>query len=114
MTLKQMARKGGSAKSAAKAESSRRNGRNGGRKMLPFLCPQCGGSYFGRDTGPAPDGTVAVLRTVRCHTPKCGWRGQWPPKRSRKRDAAVPPYPGTIGAPPLSTSEYHFCYDIVL
>ena len=44
-----------------------------------FICPGCGGEHFGRDTG-AVDQMVAPLPTVRCHNPKCGWRGQWPPK----------------------------------
>jgi predicted RNA-binding Zn-ribbon protein involved in translation (DUF1610 family) len=64
------------------------------------MCPKCGGTHFGRDTeaidlGPYPGSQgagemstseyhiaqkVRILRTVRCHTPKCGWRGDWPPK----------------------------------
>ncbi len=44
--------------------------------MNNFICPKCGGSHFGRDTS-SIGGRVVVLDTVRCHTPKCGWRGEW-------------------------------------
>ena len=51
-----------------------------------FRCPKCGGSDFGRDTAADGKGGVAVLGTVRCHAPGCGWRGEWPP--ARKLNAA--------------------------
>ena len=47
-----------------------------------FICPRCGGSFFGRDTaGGEPGEPVRMLSTVRCHATGCGWRGEWPPKR---------------------------------
>jgi predicted RNA-binding Zn-ribbon protein involved in translation (DUF1610 family) len=52
----------------------------GGRPIL-FVCPQCGGEHFGRDTADDGLGGVKILRTVRCHTPGCGWRGEWPPRQ---------------------------------
>jgi hypothetical protein len=54
----------------------------GGRPIL-FVCPQCGGEHFGRDTADDGLGGVKILRTVRCHTPGCGWRGEWPPRSWR-------------------------------
>lgn len=62
--------------------------------MNDFVCPRCGGPYFGRDIGKDEHGPVP-LPTVRCHCdingrsmstmpgePKaagpCGWRGEWP------------------------------------
>ena len=53
--------------------------KQGGRPIL-FVCPQCGGEHFGRDTADDGLGGVKILRTVRCHTPGCGWRGEWPPR----------------------------------
>ena len=72
---------GGRVKSDAKARAARENGRKGGRPKIPFRCPQCGGEYFGRDTADSGPAGVKILRTVRCHTKGCGWRGQWPPRK---------------------------------
>ena len=41
-----------------------------------FVCPKCGGKHFGRNTAEI-NGTVQCLPTVRCHTPGCGWCGEW-------------------------------------
>ena len=46
-------------------------------KFSLFTCPKCGGHYFGRDTE-LENGVIVCLPTVRCHTPKCEWRGMWP------------------------------------
>jgi hypothetical protein len=56
-------------------------GRLGGRPIILFVCPQCGGEHFGRDTADGLGG-VKILRTVRCHTQGCGWRGEWPPRQN--------------------------------
>ena len=48
----------------------------------PFVCPQCGGVTFGRDTVTSR-GQVVVLDTVRCHGEDCDWRGKWPPLPGR-------------------------------
>jgi hypothetical protein len=76
-----LGRLGGVAKSAAKARAVRENGKRGGRPSLPFVCPLCSGEHFGRDTADDGLGGVKILRTVRCHTQGCGWRGEWPPRK---------------------------------
>lgn len=49
-----------------------------------FVCPKCGGHYFGRDTE-LSGGRVVALNTIRCHGGssecpgwKCDWHGVWP------------------------------------
>ena len=48
-----------------------------------FVCPKCGGPYFGRDIGMV-DGKWDGLPTVRCHGDSsggkrdCDWHGVWP------------------------------------
>ena len=77
-----LGRFGGRAKSDAKARAAKENGRKGGWLEIPFVCPQCGGQHFGRDTEAIDLGQgVRILRTVRCHTNRCGWRGEWPPRK---------------------------------
>lgn len=47
--------------------------------MRNFVCPECGGAHFGRDTKEV-DGVVHTLGTVRCHDERnigCKWRGVW-------------------------------------
>lgn len=47
-----------------------------------FVCPNCGGTHFGRRTAKGDDGQVIVLDDVCCHDEhgvKCKWRGVWPP-----------------------------------
>src|SRR5262245_9447236 len=46
----------------------------------PFICPQCGSRYFGRETELQND-KVVVLSKVCCHDEHgkgCKWRGCWP------------------------------------
>ena len=45
-----------------------------------FVCPNCGGRTFGRETKLGPYGRVIVLDTVVCHDEhhkSCYWRGAW-------------------------------------
>ena len=49
----------------------------------PFVCPACGSTHFGRETGQDTDGKIVVLDTVRCHGDDCEWRGKWPPLPGR-------------------------------
>lgn len=47
-----------------------------------FICPECGGRHFGRDTQATVTGEVIANGTVRCHDEHgkgCRWRGEWPP-----------------------------------
>jgi hypothetical protein len=74
-----LGRLGGKAKTEKKSASCRENGKLGGRPISLFVCPACGGEHFGRDI--AQTGKIRPLRTVCCHTPGCGWRGQWPQKK---------------------------------
>lgn len=49
-----------------------------------FICPACGGRAFGRDTTDDDSDGVKVLKTVRCNSWPCKWRGEWPEKQQIK------------------------------
>lgn len=58
-----------------------------------FVCPHCGGRYFGRQTAKTVDGEIVLLESVWCNDQRevgCRWRGVWPMgKGSRKIDLEI-------------------------
>ncbi len=93
MTAREMQRRSAKTRWSGKtAEARRREMSEVARQRWREIdCPKWDGKHFGRDTAKI-DGVVQCLPTVRCHTPGCGWRGEWSAKiiRKPKRAARLP------------------------
>ena len=56
-----------------------------------LVCPKCGGKFFGRDVMMDAAGNItSLMNSVRCYTPGCGWRGEWPTKIIRGTTTYAP------------------------